>query len=303
MRNLVKFGDYINLFEGGAAIKDSRRIRESEVPKTLESIKSILFPILGGGEIDKEYLIIGSIGKKKNQSDTSGDIDLGIDKKFLSKSLGVSEDDVLGALYKNLSETLHNKLGFVPDLKLMRGINVLSIGWPIEGDESKGIVQLDLIPIADMEWAKFIFYSPDYRKNESKYKSAHRNWLFQSILSALKEVISKDDAGEIEDFYSYALRLSDGIYKNKKSFRGATKRLKNPKTIKGETSLITRDPDKFVEMMFGSGVNKVDLKSFEDAWKIVSSPDYLHADKKEEIRDNLERYLINGDFDIPTEIK
>ena len=56
-------------------------------------------------------------------------------------------------------------------------------------------------------------------------------------------------------------------------------------------------------MMFGSGVNKVDLKSFEDAWKIVSSPDYLHADKKEEIRDNLERYLINGDFDIPTEIK
>ena len=114
MRNLVKFGDYINLFEGGAAIKDSRRIRESEVPKTLESIKSILFPILGGGEIDKEYLIIGSIGKKKNQSDTSGDIDLGIDKKFLSKSLGVSEDDVLGALYKNLSETLHNKLGFVP---------------------------------------------------------------------------------------------------------------------------------------------------------------------------------------------
>lgn len=303
MRNIIKFGDYINLFEGGAAIKESRRIRESEVPKTLESIKNILFPILGGGEIDKEYLIIGSIGKKKNQSDTSGDIDLGIDKKFLSRSLGVSEEDVLGQLHKNLSETLHNKLGFVPDLKLMRGINVLSVGWPIEGEESKGIVQLDLIPIADMEWAKFIFYSPDYRKNESKYKSAHRNWLFQSILSALKEVVSKDDDGEIEDFYSYALRLSDGIYKNKKSFKGATKRLKSPKTIKGETSLITRDPDEFVEMMFGSGVNKKDLKSFEDAWKIVSSPDFIHADKKDEIRDNLERYLINGDFDIPTEIK
>lgn len=303
MRNLIKFGDYINLFEGGAAIKESRRIRESEVPKTLESIKNLLFPILGGGEIDKEYLIIGSIGKKKNQSDTSGDIDLGIDKKFLSRSLGVSEEDVLGQLYKNLSETLHDKLGFVPDLKLMRGINVLSVGWPIEGDESKGIVQLDLIPIADMEWAKFIFYSPDYRKNESKYKSAHRNWLFQSILSALKEVVSKDEDGEIEDFYSYALRLSDGIYKNKKSFKGATKRLKSPKTIKGETSLITRDPDEFVEMMFGSGVNKKDLKSFEDAWKIVSSSDFIHADKKDEIRDNLERYLINGDFDIPTEIK
>ena len=217
--------------------------------------------------------------------------------------MGVSEDDVLGSLYKRLSETLQDKLGFVPDLKLMKGINVLSIGWPIEGDIDNGIVQLDLIPISDMDWAKFIFYSPDYRKGESKYKSAHRNWLFQAILSALKEVISKDENDEIEDFYSYALRLSDGIYKNKKSFRGATKRLKSPKTVKGETSFITRDPNEFVEMMFGSGVNKDDLKSFEDAWKIVSSPSFVHADKKQEIRDDLERYLVNGGFEIPTEIK
>ena len=301
--NLLKFGDFVSLFEGGAAIKESRRIKESEVPKTLESIEKILFPLLGGGKVDKEYLIIGSIGKKKSQNDTSGDIDLGIDKAFLSKSLGVSEDDVLGSLYKILSETLQDKLGFVPDLKLMRGINVISIGWPIEGDASNGIVQLDLIPISDMDWAKFIFYSPDYRKGESKYKLAHRNWLFQAILSALKEVISKDENNEIEDFYSYALRLSDGIYKNKKSFKGATKRLKSPKTVKGETSFITRDPDEFVEMMFGSGVNKDDLKSFEDAWKIVSSPSFVHADKKQEIRDDLERYLVNGGFEIPTEIK
>lgn len=302
MRNLIKFSDYTPLMEGGAAIKTSRRIRESEVPKTLQSIEEILFPILGGGEIGREYLIIGSIGKKKDQSDTSGDIDLGIDKKFLAKSFGVSEENVLTQLHKVLSETLHSKLGFVPDIKLMMGINVLSIGWPIEGNESNGIVQLDLIPISDMDWAKFIFYSPDYRKNESKYKSAHRNWLFQAILSSLKEIISSDEEGNIEDFYSYALRLSDGIYKNKKSFKGATKRLKSPKTIKGETSLITRDPDEFVKMMFGEGVNKDDLKSFEDAWRIVSSPSFLHADKKDEIRDDLERYLINGDFDIPTEI-
>jgi hypothetical protein len=185
----------------------------------------------------------------------------------------------------------------------MKGINVISIGWPIEGDIKNGIVQLDLIPISDMEWAKFIFYSPDYGKNESKYKSAHRNWLFQAILSSLKEIISKDDDGEIEDFFSYALRLSDGVYKNRKSFRGLTKRLKRPKTIGEESFLITRNPDEFVEMMFGSSVKKEDLKSFEDAWKIVSSPNYIYSDKKDEIRDNLERYLTNGGFEIPTEIK
>ena len=63
-----------------------------------------------------------------------------------------------------------------------------------------------------MDWAKFIFYSPDYRKNESKYKSAHRNWLIQSILSALKEVESKDEEGNVENYSAYSLRLSDGIF-------------------------------------------------------------------------------------------
>ena len=301
--NLLKFGDFVSLFEGGAAIKESRRIKESEVPKTLESISEILLPLLGGGEIDREYLIIGSIGKKKNPSDTSGDIDLGVEKSFLVRSLNVSEDALLDKLGTVLTEELPEKLGFVPDVKVMKGINVVSVGWPIEGDPSNGIVQLDLIPISDMDWAKFIFYSPDYRKGESKYKSAHRNWLFQAILSALKEVISQDEDGELEDFYSYALRLSDGIFKNKKSFKGATKRLSKPKTIKGESTLVTRDPDEFVEMMFGPGVKKEDLKSFEDAWEIVSSPSFIHADKKDEIRDDLERYLINGGFEIPTEIK
>ena len=303
MGHILKYSGFVSIFEGGAAIKQSRRIRESEVAKTMESIEEILYPIIGNGKVGKEYLIIGSIGKKKNPEDTSGDIDLGIDVNFIAKEMQVPKENVLEGLYKKLESELPRELGFVPDMKLMKGINVISIGWPIGGDEDMGIVQLDLIPIADMDWAKFIFYSPDYRKDESKYKSAHRNWLFQAILSAMKEVISRDDDNEIEEFYSYALRLSDGIYKNKKSFRGATKRLKNPKTIKGESSLITRDPDEFVKMMFGPGIRKEDLKSFEDVWKIVSSDKFIHSDKFDSIREDLERYLKNGDFEIPTEIK
>lgn len=303
MGKILSYRGFTKIFEGGAAIKSSRRIKESEVPKTLESISSILLPMIGDGEFDKDYLVIGSIGKKKGPDETSGDIDLGIDKSFIARKFNIQADNALEFIYNKVVEELPGKLGFIPDVKLMKGINVISIGWPVEGDPNKGMVQLDLIPLSDMDWARFIFYSPDYRKNESKYKSAHRNWLFQAILSSLKEIISEDDEGELEEFYSYALRLSDGIFKNKKSFRGATKRLKSPKTISGSTEFITREPSEALEFMFGPGVSEDKVKTFEDAWKIVTSPNYVHKDKVDGIREDLIRYLENGGYEIPSEIK
>jgi hypothetical protein len=182
-----------------------------------------------------------------------------------------------------LEQNLPALLGFTPEMKLMKGINVLSLGWPIEGNADKGIVQLDIIPLSNMDWAKFIFYSPDYRYNESRYKSAHRNWLIQAILSALKEIESTDENGNIQDFYSYALRLSDGIYKNKKTFKGVTKRLKNPETVKGSTEFITREPQEVIGMVFGPGIKENDIRTFEKAWKVVTSPSYIYSDKVEEI--------------------
>ncbi len=299
---IYNFTNFTKIFEGGAAIKSSRPIKESEVEKTISHIKEVLFPLIGNGELDKDYILIGSIGKKKNPSDTSGDIDLGISQDFLAKQFGISPDQSLQFLFDKLSAELPEVLGYEPDMKLMKGINVISVAWPIESDINTGTVQLDLIPISDMDWAKFIFYSPDYRKNESKYKSAHRNWLFQAILSSLKEVTKRDDNGDILDFDTYALRLNDGIYKNKKTFQGATKRLKRPETLKGQSVFVTRDPKDALDLMFGSGVKPEDVKTFEDAWRIVSSPDFVYKTKLEEIKQDLVRYLTNAGYVIPTEV-
>jgi hypothetical protein len=252
--------------------------------------------------LDKDYLLIGSIGKKKSPTDTSGDIDLGISQDFFSQKFGISPDQSLQFLYDKLSAELPDVLGYEPDMKLMKGINVISIAWPIEAETDNGTVQLDLIPISDMDWAKFIFYSPDYRKNESKYKSAHRNWLFQAILSALKDVTKRDENGDILDFDTYALRLSDGIYKNKKTFQGVTKRLKRPDTVKGQSVFVTRDPQELLNLMFGGGVKQEDVKTFEDAWKIVTSPGFKYGDRIEDIKQDLIRYLTNAGYVIPTEI-
>ncbi len=265
-------------------------------------MREVLFPLIGDGEFDKDYLLIGSIGKKKSPSDTSGDIDLGIAQEFLAQKFGISADQSLQFLYDKLSSELPAILGYEPDMKLMKGINVLSIAWPIEGDTENGTVQLDLIPISNMDWAKFIFYSPDYRKNESKYKSAHRNWLFQAILSALKNVTKRDENGDIIDFDTYALRLNDGIYKNKKTFQGATKRLKRPDTVKGQSVFVTRDPQELLDLMFGGGVKADNVKTFEDVWNIVTSPNFKYSDRVEEIRQDLIRYLNNAGYVIPTEV-
>tara|TARA_R110000868_G_scaffold127366_4_gene334904 strand:- start:38 stop:943 length:906 start_codon:yes stop_codon:yes gene_type:complete len=299
---IQSFSSFSKLFEGGAAIKSSRPIKESEVEKTIQHMREVLFPLIGDGELDKDYLLIGSIGKKKSPSDTSGDIDLGLSQEFLAQKFGISADQSLQFLYDKLSTELPAILGYEPDMKLMKGINVLSIAWPIEGNTENGTVQLDLIPISDMDWAKFIFYSPDYRKNESKYKSAHRNWLFQAILSALKNVTKRDENEDIVDFDTYALRLNDGIYKNKKTFQGATKRLKRPDTVKGQSVFVTRDPQELLDLMFGGGVKPDNVKSFEDVWNIVTSPNFKYSDKVEEIRQDLIRYLNNAGYVIPTEV-
>lgn len=299
---IQSFAIYSKIFEGGAAIKTARPIKESEVGMTIKHMEKILFPLIGDGSLDVDYIFIGSIGKKKSPSEVSGDIDLGISQDFLAKKFGISPDQSLQFLYDNLLLNLPSALGYEPDMKLMKGINVLSIAWPIEADPANGIVQLDLIPISDMDWAKFIFYSPDYRKNESKYKSAHRNWLFQAILSALKNVTKRDEDGNIVDFDSYALRLSDGIYKNKKTFQGVTKRLKRSEVVKGQSVFVTRDPQEFLDLMFGGNVSPEDVKTFESVWGLVTAPDSNLKNMVEEIKEDLVRYLTNGGFAIPTEI-
>lgn len=300
---IFNFQQFSRLFEGGAAIKDSRPILEREVEKTVSHIKDVLLPLIGGGEMDKDYILIGSIGKKKSPEDTSGDIDLGISKDFLRREFGISEEKILDFIYEKLQKELPSALGYEPEMKLMKGINVISLQWPIEADMNKGMVQLDLIPIGDMDWAKFIYYSPDYRKDESNYKSAHRNWLFQAILSALKNVKETDENGDLLEFDTYVLRLSDGIFKNTKSFKGATKRLSRPKILDGTTKFITKDPQESIDLMFGPGHKPEDIKTFEDAWKIVTSPNFVYKEKISEIANDLVRYLGQAGYVIPNEVK
>jgi hypothetical protein len=300
----LRFNDFLKLFEGGSAIKTARKIREDEFPKTLESIQKDLLPLLDINfeKLGEEYIIIGSIGKKKNPSDESGDLDLGYDGNIFSKNQGVEYKECSKKIYEILTLNLKDILGFEPEINFLRGLNIVSLGWPICGNPELGIVQLDLIPLSSMQWAKFIYYSPDYRFGESKYKSAHRNWLLSAILSAKRNVLASDEEGEVLDYESPVIILSDGLYLNTKSFRGKLKgRLKNPKKIAGE-QFITNNPQEFIDYTLGKGYNQDQIKTFESLFKIITSPNFTMKDKLPEIKERFLEYMERTGLPVPSEI-
>jgi hypothetical protein len=302
---ILNFSNFKALFEGGSAIKTSRRIREDEFPGTLLSIKEKLFPILGidQSRINDQYVIIGSIGKKENPDDTSGDLDIGYDAKWYSDTNGITMKECSGFIYDKIKNDLGDIIGFRPEINYLKGLNIVSIGWPIDGNIDKGIVQLDLIPLSDMKWADFIYYSPNYKIRESKYKSAHRNWLLAAILSSRKEIIELGDTGEVLDYNTPVLILSDGLYWHTKSYRGKIKdRLKNPKKIEGSERFVTNNPQEFINFALGPGYNIDDVKTFEQLFSVIMSSDFELSDKLPEIKERFLEFLQRVGLEIPTEI-
>ena len=306
---LASFSSFVNkissVLEGGSAIKTSRRIKESEVPKTIESIEKGLFPLLGLDPkgMGEQFIFIGSIGKKKSQEDTSGDIDLGYDANEFMIRNGVTYRDCSTKLYEMLSTEIPVTLGDDIEIVNLKGLNIVSLGWPIEGDLSKGIVQLDLIPIKNMDWAKFIYYSPDYRADESKWKSAHRNWLLSAALVAKRKTLSTDDQGEVLDYETPVLVLPEGLYLQSKTFRGKLKgRLKNPVKIKDVEKFLTDDPQEFIDFSLGKGYTENDVKTFEKVLDIMTSPDFEMKDKLPEIKKKFIELCERTGLEIPSEI-
>jgi len=302
---VLNFNRFNKLNEGGAAIKSSRRIREDEFPGTLEDIKAALFPILGidPNQQGVEYIVIGSIGKKGDPSETSGDLDIGYDGNWFARKEGIGYKECSKRIYDILESEVERTLGFYPEIKHMPGLNIVSIGWPIEGDANKGAVQLDLIPLSSIEWADFIYYSPDYKRNESKYKSAHRNWLLAAVLSARKEILSRDEGGEVMEYDAPVLILSDGLFWHTKSYKGKIKpRLKHAQKIQGSERFVTNNPQDFIDFSLGRGYTSNDVKTFEDLFKIITSSDFELKDFLPEIKEKYIEYLTRAGLPIPSEI-
>jgi len=148
-----------NLFEGGNVFKladgqpaTTRISRENVVP-TVQWLEKLT----GLNLVDN---MLGSTGK----SETSGDIDLGVDVSKISKDV--------------LVQQLLNKKINLKDIK--KSGDAVHLKTPILGDVSNGFVQVDFM-FGNPTWQKFGLGSTP----NSKFKGMYRSILLSSIAKAL----------------------------------------------------------------------------------------------------------------------
>lgn len=288
------------ILEGGAAVK-GRRILQSEVPTILDKVEEILSGLgLVRGE---DWDIVGSAGKKKSE-DTSGDIDICIKKDRMKEVLGSGDgkDDVFNDLGKYLEGLGYDRY------VVQSGFNQVSFGMPINDVED--IIQVDFILTRSLEWSRFTQSSPDYTKDESKYKAHVRNVLMMCIVKycfkrTTKRVTLDDDSivdGEAE---MYVIRLTDGLYKTRKNWLGKRDPIKKKPDLMHEyDELITDTPQGLIDLLFEDGVTVDDFLSFETLFNAFMSDKFKFPENRERI---LVGYVMSLDsnnppIDVPTEI-
>ena len=288
------------ILEGGKAVS-GRRILQSEVPSIVDKVDEILSGLgLVKGE---DWDMVGSAGKKKAE-DTSGDIDICIKKDRMMEVLNSSygKNGVFNDLAKYLEGLGYDKYA------VQTGFSQVSFGMPI--NDADDIIQIDFILTRSLEWSRFTQSSPDYTKDESKYKGHVRNVLMMCIVKycfkrTTKRVTLDDDSVVDGEAEMYVIRLTDGLYKTRKNWLGKRDPiLKHAQLMREYDELITDTPQDFINLIFEDGVTVDDFFSFETLFNAFMSDKFKFPENRERI---LVGYVMSLDsnkppIDIPTEI-
>ena len=286
------------ILEGGAAV-NGRRILQSEVPAIIDKVDEILSGLgLVRGE---DWDVVGSAGKKKAE-DTSGDIDICIKKDKMKEVLGSGDGrmDVFNDLGNHLEGLGYDRYAVQP------GFSQVSFGMPI--NDADDVVQVDFMLVRNLEWSKFTQSSPDYTKDESKYKGHVRNVLMMCIVKycfkrTTKKVTLDDDTvvdGETENF---VIRLTDGLYKTRKNWFGkkGDSMVKTANLMHEYDELITDTPQGLIDLLFNDGTIE-DFLSFETLFDAFMSDRFKFPENRERILVGYVMSLDGQKIDIPTEI-
>ena len=244
--------------------------------------------------------MVGSAGKKKYE-DTSGDIDVCIKKDRMMDVLGSRDGE--NGVYDDLAKYLEG-LGY-DRYRAQPGFSQVSFGMPI--NDADDIIQIDFILTRSLEWSRFAQSSPDYTKDESKYKAHVRNVLMMCIIKycfkrTTKRVTMDDDTvvdGEVE---AYVLRLTDGLYKTRKNWIGKTGGILAKDVVMHEyDELITDTPQGLIDLLFNDG-SVEDYLSFETLFDAFMSNRFKFPENRERILIGYIMSLDGQGIDIPTEI-
>lgn len=271
MKNLVKILAYANNFtkiqEGGNAVSNVTRIKLEEINPTLQEVEQQLLSKFNLTLSDVG--ILGSTGKKAS----SGDIDLAIN---------INMD--INTFYTKVTEYIKY------EAVLLKGLNIVSIAFPIydiNGNKTNKFVQIDLMKVDDINYAKFSYYSPysvDYKGDigvndtKSKFKGLFRNEVLIAISSVIKEQNLKvDPNGKVLVFKKYQYTTDRGLIELTRSREGKRGILKHFKTI--NSRFITKDINKITNILVGKSFSSADINSWENCIQTLESDKFVNKDK------------------------
>jgi len=198
------------------------------------------------------------------------------------------------------------------------GGSTFSFAVPVGKDRK---VQVDLMFVPDIEWAKFSHYASEH----SKHKSGVRNELLHSTLKFSmepgKDLRLKDNEGNDIVRASRAYKLDQGVErifkiaplrKDGKGARVKTSVKASPEQVQqvldqeGHTGKFShesdtiRDPDKFAKLLFGKKAAAKDLMSTEQLINMIRK--YKAKDADAIFRDAV-KAIKRLKFQVPDELK
>lgn len=292
------------LNEGGRAIDNVVPIAQKYVKGTLKEIESdILKSLLGLDGIGEDAEVLGSAGKKRNDDDTSGDLDIAIDASKIASQNSLSLKEVPKFVEKLVSTRYQT---------LSKSKSIIHVRFPIKGNDGK-FVQLDLMCVGNIKWAKFAYHSPNFAKAESEYKGAYRTELLVAIATNIVEELERftmDEfggkyTGELKVFKNLSFDRPTGLRTIKKDMVSIDPRRKNKKLANGRTvmsEIITDSPEKVTHILAGESYSPRHIDTFEKLFGIITRKDWIHADKLENVLRTYARQLrYQPGLPLPTE--
>lgn len=266
---------------GGNAIKNSVPVQARNARKIALSISESL-----QNYFNVPTAILGSVMKKPDYM-YCGDIDIAI-------QLSWTEDNVERIKQYGL-EHLH-----ITEVVISQGLKLVSYGY--EDNNTNLVHQVDIMFTENIKYSEFMYYSPDYTKNESRFKGLYRTNLL--IICAgnipldknmypniyyINEDFDGKYNGELKEFYKYTLTYDNGLELRKKSTLGKTRMCKKAYTISKEK--ITDNIMQILTMIFGDNIDYNMSTSYENIIKTLYSPDYKYG---MEVRNNiLKEFLLD----------
>lgn len=266
---------------GGNAIKNSVPVQARNARKIALNISESL-----QNYFNVPTAILGSVMKKYDDM-YCGDIDIAI-------QLPWTDNNVERVKQYGLEHLPVNEVVVSHSLKL--------VSYGYEDNNTNLVHQVDIMFTENIKYSEFMYYSPDYTKNESRFKGLYRTNLLiicagnipldKNIYSNTyytNEDFEGKYTGELKEFYKYTLTYDNGLELRKKSTLGKTRMCKKVYTISKEK--ITDNIMQILTLIFGDNIDYNMSTSYENIIKMLYSPDYKYGS---EVRNNiLKEFLLD----------